>query len=233
MKRICVVLVVLIGGLFLSCSVFAGSINFIDDDINFPGYDNESYPKDEYRKPKLSSMDVSWDDITGDLEKVVINLHTSTTRQLFDSLFINTGYDETTDNWDEWDYFVHDGGDKKDSKTDGTVPGDGLWAVDPNYEYTTVRKKGRNGHPNGIDLDSLSFISVFDATHSGYTITYDFTDMGINVGSSFSMAYSPWCANDIILATYDSGQEVPEPATLLLFGTGLAGLAAYRSRRKK
>jgi len=43
-----------------------------------------------------------------------------------------------------------------------------------------------------------------------------------------------WVIDNLIIASQESGGEpVPEPATMLLFGTGIAGLAGTRIRRKK
>ncbi len=46
-------------------------------------------------------------------------------------------------------------------------------------------------------------------------------DMGIHMAMT--------CANDVV----EGGDEIPEPATMMLFGTGLAGLAGSAIRRRK
>jgi len=48
----------------------------------------------------------------------------------------------------------------------------------------------------------------------------------------FGLAFDPDCHywNDGVQLTINA--EVPEPATLLLFGLGTLGLAAYRRRRQ-
>ena len=228
----------------------AKSVTFMDDDIYFPGYGSTatSYPADAYGTPVITSMTVDWDaGGTNRLEKVTLHL-SERGIQNFDSLFINTDYNpDIDDDWSSWNYFVHGGGSTNADKTDGIVPRNGLYAVNNNFEYTLNDEGGREDHPNGIDAGFLgprlarqdntpeyhtnSYSRLYSA--SGLTLTYDFTRLtdGIILGDSFAFAYSPWCANDIIIGTYN-GDPVAEPATLLLFGSGILGIAGLRKRQK-
>jgi hypothetical protein len=231
-QKISALLAISISLLFVS-SVNATTYTFADTWINWPGY-TATTPEnirtsDEWGTPKLDHIDVT---VVGGLLKTIdVVLHDDTNRQAYDSLFINTSWNENAGNaWDNWNYLVHDGGAGNIANTSGNVPvADGLYAVDDDFIYTTVINRNRISNPNGIDSDDLTMLdSSVEGVQSGYHITYDFGN-GLAVTDGFFVAYAPYCANDVM----GGGAPVPEPATMLLFGAGLVGLAGSRFRSKK
>ena len=229
--------------IIVSLGVMAGiaeadTYTFTDTWTNWPNY-TTGYAYDQLGTPDVDNLFVTVEN--GILKKIEVEV---TTRQQYDVLFINTSYANISNpSWDDWDYLIYSGleNNRHSANVSPQVPSvDGIYSVNKtSYTYTTAFDGWsgstyydvRQGNPNGIYSSDLTLQNapLYTISYSNNKLTYLFTS-GIKLNGGFFVAYSEWCANDVT----GGGAEVPvpEPGTMLLFGTGLAGLAAVSRRRR-
>jgi len=76
--------------------------------------------------------------------------------------------------------------------------------------------------------------SGWDNVTPATTYSFDFTGLnegGLGLGQDFTIGWAPNCANDVVYETIPN--PAPEPATMLLLGTGLIGLGWIGRKKTK
>lgn len=105
---------------------------------------------------------------------------------------------------------------------------DNFVSADQSYSASPAITYGSNIHRSSWP-DSAYHITLSGIPHSASTVNI----VWYASGSGWQGGNDESFAIDNIALSEESGVPVPEPATILLFGTGLAGLVGVRFRRKK
>lgn len=101
-------------------------------------------------------------------------------------------------------------------------PGSSPWKYVSGGVFLTT---GNITYTSFADFDNTS-LNLSGASHNAFTVNIGFLDPGTDFISHFTMG----CGNDNLMG--EGSTPVPEPATMMLLGTGLAGLAGAHRRKR-
>lgn len=119
--------------------------------------------------------------------------------------------------------------------TFGTELGDGFFTSLQSFSLATS---------GVVDLAEISFLFDLSGQSASFTLaTLSFNTVGVGtsaltfsqsiVGDAFGVDLNPTSGTGSVTVENTGPNPIPEPSTMLLLGTGLAGLAAWRLRRQQ